>query len=108
MSKPHMTSIKCQYPTYTGAPPHEDQFTRTTNRILWNENNMSFCCEFTSHFCQIENTICWDFNNLVLLTMHVHVLLKHFKNMFEFNCFLAIKFKEIEVCFVNFDTVVYC
>lgn len=108
MSKPHMTSIKCQYPTYTGAPPHEDQFTRTTNRILWNENNMSFCCQFTSHFCQIKNTISWDFNNLVLLTMHVHVLLKHFKNTFEFNCFLEIKFKEIEVCFVKFDTVAYC
>lgn len=40
--------------------------------------------------------------------MYVYVLLKYFKNMFEFNCFLEIKFKEIEVCFVKFDIVVYC
>lgn len=40
--------------------------------------------------------------------MYVYVLLKYFKNTFEFNCFLEIKFKEIEVCFVKFDIVVYC
>lgn len=27
---------------------------------------------------------------------------------FEFNCFLAIKFKEIEILFVKFDTAAYC